>query len=134
MLNKIKNFIIRFMAGRYGYDRFSKYLMNTGLVLMFLSLLLPWLLVRRIIYFLAWLILLYAYFRVFSKNISARYNENQKFESKLNYYKQVYNQRKTHRFYNCPKCKTHLRVPKGVGKVTITCTKCGHQFDRKAQL
>ena len=119
------------MYGRYGSDELSRFLLIASFVV-----LLPTVFIRKNIrlIFLAlfWLIVIYTYYRMFSKNIYARSNENSKFLSKLNYYKTRFTQRKEYRFYNCPKCKTHLRVPRGVGKVTITCKKCGYEFDKKA--
>ena len=41
-------------------------------------------------------------------------------------------QAKQYRFFDCPNCKAHLRVPRGSGNITITCNKCGTKFDRKA--
>ena len=37
----------------------------------------------------------------------------------------------THRVFKCPKCKQPLRVPKGKGKILITCQNCGHKFQKK---
>ena len=58
-------------------------------------------------------------------------SENKKYIGALNMTKTRWNQRKTHRFYRCPKCKTWLRVPKNRGKITITCVKCSHKFDKR---
>lgn len=131
MLNKIKGLLYKFMYGRYGSDELSRFLLIVSFVV-----LLPTMFIRnnvRLIFLaLFWLIVIYTYYRMFSKNIYARSNENRKFLSKLNYFKTRFTQRKEYRFYNCPKCKTHLRVPRGVGKVTITCKKCGYEFDKKA--
>lgn len=119
------------MYGRNGVDQL-------GRALMWLSFaaLLPGIFIRtnmRLIFdLLFWLIVIYGYFRIFSKNLYKRQAENKWFVSKLNYVKLRYSQRKNYKFYNCPECKTHLRVPRGAGNITITCNKCGKQFDRKA--
>lgn len=39
-------------------------------------------------------------------------------------------QRKTHRFFKCPECGVTVRVPKGKGKIKITCPKCKNAFVR----
>lgn len=39
--------------------------------------------------------------------------------------------RKTHRYFECPSCKKRLRVPKGKGKIRITCPHCGEKFERR---
>lgn len=131
MLNKIRNFLYRFMYGRNGVDQLTLFLIIFATVFI-----IPTYFIRtkiRLLFLgIFWFIVLYAYFRAFSKNLYKRRAENQKFVNKTNYIKTRFSQRKTYRFYTCPKCKTHLRVPKGVGKITITCKKCGYQFDKKA--
>lgn len=131
MLNKFKNWLYKVMYGRNGVDQLSSALMWTSFIV-----LIPTLFIRskiRLIFdILFWIIVIFSYYRVFSKKIYKRQAENRWYVNKVNYIKTRFNQRKTYRFYNCPKCKTHLRVPKGAGNITITCKKCGHQFDRKA--
>ena len=131
MLNKIKNAIYRFMYGRYGADQLCRFLLIASFVV-----LLPTVFIRsnvRLIFLIIfWIIVVYNYFRMFSKNIYKRQQENNWYLSKTNYLKTRFKQRKEYRFYTCPKCKTHLRVPRGVGNITITCKKCGYEFDKKA--
>ena len=81
----------------------------------------------------------YSYFRMFSKNIPARYAENQKFLNirynvmvKWNLKKKHLIESKTHRFFKCPQCKQKVRVPKGRGKICITCPKCKTEFVKKS--
>jgi DNA-directed RNA polymerase subunit RPC12/RpoP len=54
-----------------------------------------------------------------------------KFTDFFGYIKMRLNQRKTHRFYKCPSCKQRLRVPKGKGRISIRCSKCGTSFEKK---
>lgn len=131
MLEKLRNSLYKFMYGRNGYDQLSQFLVMVAIIVMLPSLFIRSI-YRNIFLFLFWIVTIYAYFRIFSKNIAKRQNENQIFVSKINYLKTKKSQRKNYRFYTCPKCKTHLRVPKGVGKITITCKKCGYEFDKKA--
>ena len=82
--------------------------------------------------------LVFGYFRIFSRNIGKRYEENQKF---LNWrYKIVCNKskfmarikdRKTNSIFNCPNCQQKIRVPKGKGKICIKCPKCRIEFVKK---
>ena len=88
-------------------------------------------LLRSPLYYLSLMGLIYAYYRVFSRNLSKRQAENYAFLSWKNQCVQRWQQRKTHRFYRCPKCKTVLRVPKGKGKISITCRSCGEKFIKK---
>lgn len=131
MLNKIKTKLYNFMYGRYGVDQLGQTLMWLSFIVLLPSIFITSN-VRYIFNLLFWLIIFYEYFRMFSKNIYKRQAENNWYVNKVNYLKTRIKQRKTYRFYNCPKCKTHLRVPRGAGNITITCKKCGHQFDRKA--
>ena len=122
------------MAGRYGVDELSKFL-NIVLVLLVLSIFIR----SGILYLLALGILIYSYFRMFSRNISKRYEENQKFVNfryrnvvKWNNFKKRFAQRKEYRFYHCPQCKQTVRVPRGRGKICITCPKCRTEFVKKS--
>ena len=38
---------------------------------------------------------------------------------------------KDHKYLKCPKCKQEIRVPKGAGKIRITCPKCQEKFEKK---
>ena len=78
-------------------------------------------------------------FRVFSRNISKRYAENQKYLAKTyklrTYIQQQKNslaQRKVYHIYKCPGCKQKIRIPKGKGKIEIRCPKCGTTFIKKS--
>lgn len=125
----------RFFAGRYGMDALNKFLFIIAAVL--LIPLWIWQIPGLEIVFL--LILVYAYFRMFSRNIGKRYAENQKFlaaTAKIRGFfrkkKYRFDQRKTYRFFHCPKCKQQVRIPKGKGKINIRCPKCGEQFIKKS--
>lgn len=127
--------LIRFMQGRYGMDQLSRFTTGTSLFLMVLNLFIP----NRIGYTFALLLLIYSYFRIFSKNHTKRYKENQWF---LRYYypfqrfftsqKNLLRQRKTHHIYKCPTCKQKIRVPKGKGKIQIRCPKCNAEFIKRS--
>ena len=130
-MSKLQAFVYKIMAGRNGIDEFSNFLLRIALFV-----LIPTVFVRGVLRYILdlifWIIVGYSYFRIFSKNIYKRQDENDWFKSKMKYNKTRVSQRKSYRFYDCPKCKTHLRVPRGAGKITITCKKCGYQFDKKA--
>ena len=85
------------------------------------------------------LVLVLNILRMFSKNTAARYKENVaylKVKNRIVSYftgiRRRIRESKTHRFYKCPACKTTARVPKGKGKIRITCPKCGNTFIRKS--
>lgn len=124
----------RFMWGRYGSDRFNQFLMLFAMVFLVVSFI-----GGGAFYILATVLLFYAYFRMFSRNVSKRSLENQwymKYEMKVRSFftkkKREWGQRKIYRIYKCPNCRQKLRVPKGKGKIAIQCRKCGNEFIRKS--
>lgn len=124
---KINNAARRFMYGRYGMDSLSKTIFILSLILLLLSS------VTRIsfLYAIALVLLIWGYFRVFSKNIAKRRRELSVYTGKLNLIKSRWRDRKTHRYFRCRACKQMLRVPKHKGKIQITCRKCGNQMVKK---
>lgn len=134
-LQKLKNSLYKFSYGRYGSDQFSKFLLYGGLALFFIYAITG----IGLLYTISLVILIYNCFRILSKNHQKRYQENQvfliykgKFDSKFALQKRKWNERKTHKFFKCSKCKTVVRVPKGRGKIEITCPKCHNTFVKKS--
>ena len=124
----------RFMQGRYGNDGLNQFLMTAALVCLVLSLF-----GLDTCYMIALLMMVYAYYRMFSRNIYKRAAENQwylkktmKVRSWLGSQKKQLAQRKTHHIYKCPGCKQKIRVPRGRGRIEIRCQKCGTKFIRKS--
>ncbi len=131
----MKEKFYRFMQGRYGADELSKFLTGVGMALIILNIL------TRISIFnlLFWVCLIYSYFRIFSKNYSARYAENQKFlglknqfKYKIENHKRMREQKKIYHIYSCPYCKQKIRIPKGKGTIIITCPKCKEEFGKRS--
>ena len=127
--------MIRFMQGRYGADAFSKFLSFLAVILMALPLFIP----RFPFYILGIAVIIYGYFRMFSKNISKRYQENllyMKYKNQmtksLRKKKLELAQRKTHHIYRCPQCRQKIRVPRGRGRIAIRCPKCNVEFIKKS--
>lgn len=131
----MKEKFYRFMQGRYGTDELSKFLVGVGMVLIILNIFTR----NFMISLLFWICLIYSYFRMFSKNYSARYAENQKFleiKNRLKYkwenHKKVSEQKKIYHIYSCPYCKQKIRIPKGKGTIIITCPKCKQEFGKRS--
>lgn len=129
----MKEKLQRFMWGRYGNDRFNQFLMIVALVCLALSFF-----GLRIFYVLALALLVYVYYRMFSRNMSKRSAENQWYLKKEMKVRSWWHRRKKlfagHRDYKilqCPKCGQKLRVPRHKGKIAIHCRKCGEEFIRK---
>lgn len=122
------------MQGRYGSDQLSRFLMFLVIVCLVLSLF-----GLRIFYVIGIALLVYSYFRIFSKNIYKRRTENTaylqceyKVRQRFATWKRDMQQRKTHHIYRCPSCKQKIRVPRGKGKIEIRCPKCSQTFIRKS--
>ena len=129
----MKEKLQRFMWGRYGNDRFNQFLLIVALVCLALSFF-----GLRIFYVLALALLVYVYYRMFSRNMSKRSAENQwylKKEMKVRSWwqrrKQLFAGRRDYKNFKCPKCGQKLRVPRHKGKIAIHCRKCGEEFIRK---
>lgn len=135
---KFKDRVARFMYGRYGMDQFSRFLVIAALVFLVLSMFFGGLL--NTIFWLAGLAaLIFCYVRAFSKNFEKRRNENNWYLKKQNAvkrwfrsWKERWSQRKDYKFFRCPSCKSLLRVPKGKGRIQLSCRQCGHRFERKS--
>ncbi len=129
--------LARFMAGRNGNDAFNSFLFIVESLLLIAALF-----VRgyagRVLYVLVLAILGFIYFRMFSRNLTRRREENGKYlrlryrvSTVLRLYKERWVQRKDYKFFTCPSCKSTLRVPRGHGKIKIVCRKCGNSFTGK---
>mgnify|MGYP000444185619 CR=1 FL=1 len=88
---------------------------------------------------LCWALLIYTYFRMFSRQTYKRACENQAYlakTAKVRHFfasqKSIMAQRKTHHIYKCPTCKQKIRVPKGKGRIEIRCPKCNTTFIKKS--
>ena len=131
----IRNWLRNFMIGRYGVDQLYIALFITSIVISLLSGI-PGL---GLLSILSYICLGYAVFRMLSRNITKRRRENDVFlrywwpvRHKITTKFRQFKSRKTHKFFKCPGCKNMLRVPKGKGKIQITCPKCGERFEKKS--
>lgn len=127
-----------FFSGRNGPDAVSVCTSFMACLLLIVSMFLPRT-VGNALWFLALVLLASSYFRIFSRNISRRQQENQRFLQLVAPITRRWNQIKTRRrqrnlycFFKCPQCGTVLRVPKGKGRIRITCKSCGHVFERNS--
>ncbi len=122
----------KWMYGRYGYDELSRFLMITACVLMILSIFLP------LLYPFALGSAIWSVFRMYSKNIGKRRNElriyfkhKKKVIDEFKLMKNKLRDRKTHKYFKCPNCKSVLRVPKDRGEIIVTCPNCKCKTEKK---
>ena len=125
----------RFMYGRYGADQLSRVYMIITMVLLVVSMFTRF----SIVWIAAVVLLVYSYYRMFSKNITKMQAQNQrylnwKYSFAVKKDQRIKNreQAKIYHFYKCPGCKQKVRVPKGKGKICITCPKCRMEFIKKS--
>ncbi len=125
----------RFMQGRYGADELGRFLSMLGLILIVIHLFLG----GRILFYAALAVLIYCYHRIFSRNFSARYVENQKFlswrsrmQAAPSTWRSQMEQRKFYHIYRCPSCRQKIRIPRGKGNIIVTCPKCRREFRKKS--
>ncbi len=124
----------KLMAGRYGGDQLSM-----GLILLSLLFTLVGRLVNiPLIVFIGYIPLVISIFRMFSRDINKRRMENYKFAIFMSpvysWFKKAENRfkdRKTHKHFKCPNCNSSLRLPKGKGKLMVTCPKCKEKFEKR---
>ena len=128
------NWFRRFMMVMYGGDQLSMVLIIFSAILTLIAQLAQ----LRLLAFIGYVPLGIAVFRMLSRNTSKRSMENYKFAIRMSpvysWFKKEQNRfrdRKTHKYYTCPKCRQSLRVPKGKGKIIITCPKCKTEFPQR---
>ena len=122
----ITNGIQRFMAGRYGHDRLNMAILILGVILSVLSIFMKNALVNVILNLLSYVLLIVALVRCFSRSTYKRSNEHRKFLLLVDRIKD-----RNNRYFACPKCKQTVRVPRGKGKISITCPNCREKFIKK---
>ena len=130
----------RIMEGRYGADELGRFLSISGCVVMLVGILLRRVSagVSNLLVSLALALVVWCYSRVLSKNMAKRREENGRYLQKeaavLDWFalkRTCFDQRKEYAFFRCPGCSRTVRVPKGKGRVRITCRHCGYTFEKK---
>ena len=117
--------LTRFMAGRYGMDKLNSVLLWSSVALVLIAMFLPPV-VRLAVTVLSYILMGWAIFRALSRNTYKRYRENRRFLMMMDQIKD-----RQHKYYSCPRCRQPVRVPRGKGKIAITCPKCKEKFIRK---
>ena len=129
----MKERLRQFMMGRYGADQLSRFIMGCGVVTLVLYMIFR----GSIWYWLTLILLIWNYVRVLSRNHSKRALENQRYlelrERVLGRFRGSRSaaRDKNFRIFRCPSCHQKVRVPRGKGRISITCPKCRHEFIKK---
>ena len=123
MFRRFGNTLARFMYGRYGSDRFNRFLMVLYLIFWVLSVVFRgW--TGLIFYALTTVTMVWTLFRMLSRNISRRQAENRWYLHQVTRLKDI----RRYRYRRCPACRGMLRLPIKRGRRTVTCHRCRHQF------
>lgn len=136
MLQKLKYSLYRFMNGRYGSDQLNFAILITSILISLIGGIVfnRSLIITGIVYTLSFIVL----YRAFSKKIYVRQKENLQFMRLIRPIKSKYNliklnlTQKQFKHVQCPRCHRTLRVPRGRGKVEITCPHCHVAFDKRS--
>lgn len=116
----------KFMYGRYGTDRLSMVILTAGLIASLLSAIVRNFSFSLFFMLLSYGLMIWAICRVMSRNTYKRYQENRKF---LQFFERLKDRQ--NRYFDCPKCHQTVRVPRGKGRISITCPRCKEKFVRK---
>ena len=116
----------RFMAGRYGTDKLSMTMLVVSLVLSIIGSFIKLTVLNLVLTAISYILMFWAIFRSFSRNTYKRYQENRKFMQFFDRLKD-----REHRYFDCPNCHQPVRVPRGKGKIAITCPRCRERFVRR---
>ncbi|MGM9641350.1 MAG: hypothetical protein ACI3V3_08285 [Faecousia sp.] len=122
MFYRLKSWLSKVFAGCYGVDQLSLTILYLDVALCIVGLFARsgW------ITLLSYVPMFFVLFRMLSKNRYKRYQENRRFLQLKDRLKD-----RSNRYYRCPKCRQMVRVPKGKGKISITCPRCKEKFVKK---
>ncbi len=116
----------KFAYGRYGHDKLNVVILVAGLVLCVLAMFVNIWWLDLVLTVGSYGLLIWALARAFSRNTYRRYQENRRFLLLIDRAKD-----RSNRYFSCPKCRQTVRVPRGKGKIAITCPKCKERFIKK---
>ena len=123
---KIASAFRRFMMGRYGTDKLNMVILGAGLIASLVGMFIHYPPVNLALTLISYVLLGWSIFRCLSRNTYKRYQENRKYLMLLQRIKD-----REHKYYDCPRCHQQVRVPRGKGKIAISCPKCKEKFIRK---
>ncbi len=126
-MKRLSQWFRNFMTGRYGPDKLGNAILWAAVILMLVSLLIPWAPVKSLLMIVYYGLMVFSLFRMLSRNTYKRYQENRRYLQLMDRLKD-----RQHKYFDCPRCRQPVRVPRGKGKIAITCPKCSEKFIRKS--
>lgn len=121
-MNKFRDLLFRMFNGCYGIDKLNMAITYADVALCIVNLFARSILINSLV----WILLLVVIFRMFSKQRYKRYEENRRYLQFLDRMRD-----RNNRYFKCPKCRQMVRVPRGKGKIAISCPKCANRFIKK---
>lgn len=135
LLDGFKQGAIEWSRGRYGTDQLSAAITNLAVLLVIVNVMTG----VRWVSFIALVLLAYAWFRITSKNVQARHAENDRARQVagpalvwLANPVSAAREARAYKHLRCPSCGQRVRIPRGKGKVRVTCPKCHGRFEGRA--
>lgn len=135
-MNKIRNWFYKFMYGRYGHDTLNYFIIIFAMGLSITSAL--FFRSNNIVSLLVYALLILSMLRMFSRKRYKRKKENEKFFALTRPIRSQYKliksnlTDKNHKYYKCPQCGQKVRVPRGRGKIEVSCPNCRTKFTRRS--
>jgi len=137
---RLKERIRRFMQGRYGIvDQYSEFLFIVAIPMYIIGNIISIRVVSALLMGVALFLVFYVDYRIMSRNCTKRYRENEQYLMFAGIFRKRWQKfcsrikdRRENRIYKCPSCKQRIRVPRGKGKIAITCPQCRTEFIRKS--
>ena len=123
-----------FMAGRYGNDNLNRFMLYVCIALLVVDIFVR----SSFLYLIPIVLLCIIYFRMLSRNVEARYAENERYLRVRDGFLGIFRRggrgqaQAGYRIYVCPKCRQKIRIPKGKGRIKIRCPRCGHEFIKRS--
>ena len=131
-MNGFRYRIYQFMQGRRGVDQYGRFLLLVAMTFLIVSMFT----LENLFYYLGLMIFIYAYYRIFSRNLYKRERENtwyltQKFRlTKGKSFRQKQYEWRYYAYFKCPGCGQKMRAPRGKGTIKIKCHSCNTEFQK----
>ncbi len=135
----MRMFLGRLLEGRNGNDELNRAIMGIGVACAALSVFLPWTQARMVFHYVLIVTAAIWFTRMVSRNLPRRLEENRRFLAFTGRLRDGQasrrahaEQRRAYKIFKCPSCGTKLRVPRGKGRIKVTCRQCGAVFEEKS--
>jgi len=132
----MKQKLSAFFCGRYGADALSRALLVVYIAISVATVFVGNTTARIALNILALAVSIVIFYRIFSRQIAKRAEENQKYLRLRQRTKEWFllrrnrwKYRKTHVYRKCPHCGVQIRLPRVTGDHQCSCPKCAQVFD-----